>query len=151
MCNDKNLNLYYNIIEEQDLNIYKVLIWVKDNKIMGQFYMGQKEYIIFARKGNAKKINDCGTSDVLIFPNNKLKHFDVGILHDTPKPIELMEVLIKNSTKENDIVLDFMSGIGSTLIAADRLNRKCIGIEIKKKYCDITIERLNRIQTKLDI
>lgn len=64
-------------------------------------------------------------------------------VHPTQKPVELMEYLIKTYTNENDIVLDPFMGSGTTIIAARNLNRKVIGIEINKKYCDTAIKRLN--------
>lgn len=82
---------------------------------------------------------------LLYFPKDKKSY------HPTQKPLQLLDYLINTYTKKGDLILDFTCGSGTTLISADRLNRKCIGIEIEKKYCDITIERLNRIQTKLDI
>ena len=53
-----------------------------------------------------------------------------------------MEVLIKNSTNEGDVVLDPFAGGGSTLIAANMLNRRYIGFEINKQYYDIAYNRL---------
>jgi len=63
-------------------------------------------------------------------------------LHPTQKPVPLMEYFIKTYTNEGDIVLDPFMGSGTTLVAAKRLKRKAIGIEISKKYCDIAIKRL---------
>ena len=57
------------------------------------------------------------------------------------KPIPLIENGIKNSSKLNMIVLDLFLGSGSTLIAAEKLNRKCYGMELDEKYCDVIIER----------
>ena len=62
--------------------------------------------------------------------------------HPTQKPIELMEYLIKTYTNEGDTVLDFTCGSGSTLLASKNLNRKCIGIELEEKYCEIAKKRL---------
>ena len=144
MTNDVNLKRYMNILEEKGLNIFKLLVWVKDNKIMGQYYMGQKEYIIFGRKGNAKKINNCGISDVIILPNLKDKDENGINYNDTQKPIELMEILINNSTNENDTVLDFMCGTGSTLLAAERNNRKWLGIDIRENQCKFIKQRFKQ-------
>lgn len=66
-------------------------------------------------------------------------------LHDTEKPIDLMKILIKNSSNENDVVLDPFAGIGSTLIASMMLNRKSIGIEIDTGYCEKIIKRIGEI------
>ena len=63
-------------------------------------------------------------------------------LHPTQKPIELLEYLINTYTNENEIVLDNTCGSGSTLVAAKNLNRKCYGIELEEKYCEIAKNRL---------
>jgi len=72
-------------------------------------------------------------------------------LHPTQKPLKLFEYLIKTYTNEGDLVLDNVIGSGTTAVACENLNRRWIGIEKKKKYCDITINRLKKIldQTKL--
>jgi len=63
-------------------------------------------------------------------------------LHPTQKPIELLEYLIKTYTNEGDIILDFTCGSGTTLLASKKLNRKCYGVELEKKYCEVTKNRL---------
>lgn len=55
-----------------------------------------------------------------------------------------MEILIENSSKENEIVLDPFMGIGSTGVACKELNRNFIGIEIDEKYYKIACERINK-------
>jgi len=52
------------------------------------------------------------------------------------------KIFDKTYTKENDLVLDFTCGSGTTLIACEELNRRWIGIEIEKKYCEITKKRI---------
>ena len=64
-------------------------------------------------------------------------------LHPTQKPIALMEYLIKTYTNENETVLDFTMGSGSTGVAAKQTNRKFIGIEQDEKYFNIASERIN--------
>lgn len=61
--------------------------------------------------------------------------------HPTMKPIKLMGYLIKNSSKENEIVLDLFGGSGSTLIACEQLNRRCYIMEYDPHYCDVIIDR----------
>ncbi len=63
-------------------------------------------------------------------------------LHPTQKPVALMEYLIKTYTNENEIVLDFAMGSGTTGVACKNLNRNFIGIEKDKKYFDIAKKRL---------
>lgn len=65
--------------------------------------------------------------------------------HPTQKPLDLMEYLINTYTNENDLILDFTCGSGTTLVAAKKLHRKCIGIELDEKYCEIAKNRLLNI------
>ena len=62
--------------------------------------------------------------------------------HPTQKPLKLLERILLASTNEGDIVLDPFNGSGTTAIAAVRLNRKYLGIEISEEYLDLTIKRL---------
>jgi site-specific DNA-methyltransferase (adenine-specific) len=63
-------------------------------------------------------------------------------LHPTQKPVALMEYLIKTYTNENETVLDFTMGSGTTGLACKNLNRNFIGIELDDKYYEIAKERL---------
>lgn len=125
----------------------KSLVWDKGNKIMGQAYMSQFEYILFFRKGAFKKINHCGTSDLIHVPNKKTKGADGKNLHDTEKPVALMELLIENSSQEGDLVLDPFTGVGSTGIACMRKGRNFLGTELDENYFRIAKERIqNEVQ-----
>lgn len=142
MTNHINLINMLNTFTQSGFHFIKSLIWDKGNKIMGQYYMSQFEYILFFRKGKGVKINHCGTSDILSVPNKKLKDSNGKNLHDTEKPVELMKILIDNSSKENDIVIDPFMGIGSTGVAAKELNRRFVGIEIDETYFNIAKRRI---------
>ena len=61
--------------------------------------------------------------------------------HPTQKPVELSETAIKNTSIKNNIILDLFLGSGSTLIACEKTNRICYGMELDTKYCDVIIER----------
>ena len=67
-----------------------------------------------------------------------------GSLHPTQKPTELIEYLIKTYTNENELVLDFTMGSGTTGVACKNLNRKFIGIELDEKYFEIARNRLEK-------
>ena len=142
MTNHINLIDMLNTFADVGFHFIKSLIWNKGNKIMGQYYMSQFEYILFFRKGRGKKINNCGTSDILSIPNKKTKDKDGKNIHDTEKPIELMEVLVNNSSQENELVLDPFMGVGSAGIACIKNNRNFIGIEIDENYFTIAKERM---------
>lgn len=61
--------------------------------------------------------------------------------HSTQKPIECMSRPIQNNTKEGEGVYDPFLGSGTTLIAAEKLNRVCYGLEIEPAYCDMIVQR----------
>ena len=67
-------------------------------------------------------------------------------LHPTQKPVDLLEYLIKTYTNENEVVLDFTMGSGSTGVACLNTNRKFIGIELEDKYFNIAKERIEEVR-----
>ena len=72
-------------------------------------------------------------------------------IHSTQKPIELMEYLIKTYTNENETVLDFTMGSGTTMLACKNLNRNGIGIEQDENYFDIATDRISKEEKQLKI
>lgn len=68
----------------------------------------------------------------------------LNIVHPTQKPVKLLEYLIKTYTNENEIVLDFTMGSGSTGVACMNINRKFIGIELDEKYFNIAKDRIEK-------
>jgi site-specific DNA-methyltransferase (adenine-specific) len=93
--------------------------------------------------------NKAGTVNMQEFtnyPSNVIDFTrDKGTLHPTQKPIALMEYLIKTYTNENELVLDFTMGSGTTGVACKNLNRNFIGIELDENYYKIASERINQI------
>lgn len=96
------------------------------------------------------------------FPNDFLEYPNVigkNAIHPTQKPVALMEYLIKTYTNENELVLDFTMGSGSTGVACKNTNRDFIGIELDKEktkgknkdqsYFDIAIERIENVKLGL--
>ena len=142
MTNHVNLYEILTVAQNSGFHFIKSLIWDKGNKIMGQCYMSQFEYILFFRKGKHKKINNCGTSDILSIPNKKTKGVDGKNIHDTEKPIELMRVLVENSSQEGDVVCDPFFGVGAVPIACKQLNRRFVGTEIDEKYFNVAKQRI---------
>ena len=65
-------------------------------------------------------------------------------LYDTQKPKELLERIIKTSSNEGDVVVDFFCGSGTTLVVAKELNRNYIGCDINPRAIEITKQRLDR-------
>lgn len=140
MTNHTNLIEMLNVSQEVGFHFIKSLIWNKGNKVMGTAYMSQFEYILFFRKGKFKRINNCGTSDILSVQNVKPKEK----IHVTEKPVELMQILIENSSEVGDIVLDPFMGSGSTAIACVKTGRQFLGYELDEEYFNIANKRVER-------
>ena len=87
-----------------------------------------------------KAINNTGTR----YPSSvqKFSNGNNGNVHPTQKPIALMEYLIKTYTNENETVLDFTMGSGTTGVACKNLNRDFIGVELDKDYFEIAKNRI---------
>ena len=143
MTNHINLIKMLNVFTDCGFHFIKSLIWNKGNKIMGQYYMSQFEYILFFRKGYGKKINNCGTADILSVPNKKTKDTNGKNIHDTEKPVELMKTLVENSTQKGDIVLDPFVGVGATALACIESERNYIGVELDENYYNIAKQRID--------
>lgn len=137
-----------NTVSQKRFHFIKSIIWDKGNKIMGQYYMSQFEYILFFRKGKGKKINNCGTPDILSVPNKKEKDENGKNLHDTSKPTELMKILIENSSQVNDIVFEPFGGIGSVSMACLESDRRFIICEIDEIYSEINKNKIEKYENE---
>jgi DNA modification methylase len=114
------------------------LIWVKNNHVLGRCdYHYKHEPILYGWKadGTHKFYGDFQTS-VLEFPKPQSSK-----LHPTMKPVELIALLVQNSSVLGNIVFDTFLGSGTTLIACEKTGRKCYGLEIDAHYCSVIIER----------
>ena len=137
MINSRNLKELQEKAERVGFRFQNLLAWKKQNCTPSQFYMQQMEFILFLRKGRARYINNRGTKNCLEVPNilgNKL--------HPTEKPVELMKIMVENSTNEGDVVLDPFMGSGSTGVACKETNRDFIGVEIDKNYFKVAEKRI---------
>ena len=79
--------------------------------------------------------------DISALPHNSKEKVD----HPTQKPIKLIERIVLMSSNENDTVLDFTMGSGTTAVVCMNTNRKFVGIELDKKYFDIALDRIKII------
>ena len=139
MTNTLNLERYLRLARETGFLLHNLLVWEKNNCTPNRWYMKNCEYTLFLRKGRAKQINNVGDKTVHKFKNGQNK------IHPSEKPIELMEMYVANSTTENELVLDFAMGSGTTGVACKNLNRKFIGIELDEDYFNIAKDRIESI------
>ena len=101
---------------------------------MGYHYRAKYEFVLFFEKGK-RKLNNLGIADVL-----ECKRVYRG--YPTEKPVSLLETLITQSSSEGDMVIDPFFGSGSTLVAANNLNRKAMGCDISNAAHDYLKQRL---------
>jgi DNA modification methylase len=135
-CNKELLPDYLFWAKENKIS-FNVLVWKKPTAIpIGDSHRPDIEYLLLLRK-NA--IWNNGLKDVNY--SRCLEYGRESGLHPTMKPVDLVENEIKISSNKNSRVVDFFCGSGSTLIACEKTNRKCFGMELDEKYTDIIRDR----------
>ena len=140
MVNSRNLKELQQKAEAAGFQFHNLLIWDKGNATPNRWYMQAFECILFLRKGKAFNINNLGTSTILRVPNirgNKR--------HPTEKPVNLMKILIENSSQVGGVILDPFLGSGTTAVAALMEKRHFIGFETNKEYFNIAQGRIDEV------
>jgi DNA modification methylase len=126
---------------------FNVLIWKKPNAIpIGDSHRPDIEYLLLFRKS---AIWNNGLKDV-----NYSRCLEFGResgLHPTMKPIELIANEMKISSNQNSLIFDFFLGSGSTMVASHQLKRKCYGMELDPKYCQVIVDRMIKLDSTLVI
>ena len=113
------------------------IIWDKLVSINGFGWRHQHEIILFAEAANAPRVST-GDGDVIRSRAVPISER----LHLAEKPVELLSKLIGKTTPDDGLVFDPFVGSGSTLLAAQSLGKRAIGIEIEERYCEIAAKRL---------
>lgn len=139
MVNNINLEEFLTNIRLAWFWFHNLLVWKKNTKNANRRYMKELEYIIFCRKWKAKPINNCWDWQVL-----EHKNIVWNKLHETEKPVSLLEQIILNSSNEWDIILDPFMWSWSCWVACKNLNRHFIWIELDEKYFSIAKERIEK-------
>jgi len=106
----------------------------------------KKEY--YSNRAYFNNVHD-NFNNVWHFDRHKREGNEGG--HATPKPIPLCERAIKSSCPDNGLVLDVFLGSGSTMVAAHQLKRKCYGMELDPKYCQVIIDRMSKLDPSLEV
>jgi site-specific DNA-methyltransferase (adenine-specific) len=136
---------------DNNIEIRSQIVW---NKNMAQFgalsaqYKQKHEPCFYCfKKGNAP---------FWYGPTNEVTVWDVSReskneFHPTQKPIELPSRALNNSSKKGDCILDLFLGSGSTMVASHQLKRKCYGMELDPKYCQVIIDRMKKLDPTIKI
>ena len=126
-------------IELASFKLVNVICWDKVHFGTGRGYRSQSEYIVLFSKGLPNSFHLTNVGNVISVKRIYKKR------HPHEKPIDLLKILIRNSTNEGDVILDPFLGSGSTAVAAKLLGRKYIGIELKKEFIAVAESRLRDV------
>lgn len=146
-CNKKQIPEYFDFWVTKHKCTFDILCWHKTNALptYSNKYLSDTEYLLYFRKGKGKCFPN-SYDDAKTFYIAPINHKDKKIYgHPTIKPLPFTEPLIRNSTKENQIVLDPFMGSGTTGVAALKNNRKFVGVELNDTYFDITKKRIEEV------
>jgi len=135
--------------------IKNLCVWVKHNAGMGSLYRSGHELVLVTKFGDGPHVNNVELgrhgrhrSNVWRYPGANSpgmrhgKEGDLLALHPTPKPVALVADAILDCSHRQDAVLDPFMGSGTTMVAAQRVGRRCYGIELDPLYVDTAIRRV---------
>ena len=137
-------------------DLLNICVWAKTNGGMGGLYRSAHELVLVYKHGRASHRNNVQLGR---FGRNRTNVWsyaganglargedaDLTAQHPTPKPVGLIADAILDVTARNDLILDPFMGSGSTLIAAERVGRRCRGLELDPLYIDLAIRRWQRL------
>lgn len=145
-CNKNQLRMYIDYFEDLGA-VTDLITWHKTNPTptCNNKYLSDTEYLLFFREKGVQVFGTYQTKKKFyVTPTNKADKDKYK--HPTIKPLDIIQNLIINSSKENDVVLDPFLGSGTTAEACVNTNRRYIGFEIEPKYYDVACLRLNEVE-----
>ena len=140
------LPVFTTIVKSVPWYARQYLVWVKGSIVISRMdYHPRFEVIIFGYKPGDGRLGRFGgvgwhgdDSQSSVF---EFKKPNASKDHPTMKPVELIQAMLINSTRPGDFVYEPFAGSGSTLLACEKLGRKCLAIELEPKYCDVIVRR----------
>ena len=143
--NDRNLPEAWRAAENAGLDFHRLLVWDKRAAMPNRWWMQNCEFILFMKKGLAYQVNDCGAMALQSMFQRDETEMPVE------KPVPLLELYIRQSSRRGDLILDPFLGSGSTGCAAVRTGRRFVGIEIEERWFEVACERIEAATRKVDL
>ena len=143
-CNKIQIPEYFKFYVDKHKCKFDIICWHKTNALptYSNKYLSDTEYLLYFRKGKGKCFPK-SYEDAKTYYIAPINHKDKEkYKHPTIKPLDITGKLIRNSSNENDVVLDPFMGSGTTGVACKELHRNFIGIELDKKYFEIAKKRI---------
>ena len=134
---DRCADIFHEIFRKY-FHFSSMIIWAKNSLTLSQTdYQSQHEPCLYGwiKDGTHNWYSDRKQTSVWNIDKETVKG------HTTPKPVEIIERAVSNSSKINDLVIDLFLGSGSTIIGCEKKNRRCYGMELDPKYIDVIIKR----------
>lgn len=146
-CNKAQIIDYLDFFVKENGCSFDILCWQKDNAMptFNNKYLSDKEYCLYFRKGGYCQPQNYDSAKNVFHEPINIKDKN-NFKHPTIKPLNIFQTLIKNSSRENDLVLDCFSGSGTTAVACHKLKRRFICIEKDPEYWKASCERLEQEQ-----
>lgn len=144
---DRCADIFHNVFRRY-CHFSSMIIWEKESIVLSQTdYQSKHEPCIYGwfDNGTHKWYSDRKQESIWIAKSKR----ESG--HTTPKPIEIVSKAINNSSLVGMNIIDLFLGSGSTMIAAHQLKRKCYGIELDPKYCQVIVDRMIKLDPTLKV
>ena len=143
----QTLNQLLQPLSNLGIEYKSIIIWMKNQAIFsGKDFKSRYEPIVYGRFNdffNGARFNE---EDIWEFARTQKND-----LHPTMKPIPLIENALNYSSIEGMNILDLFLGSGSTMVASHQLKRKCYGMELDPKYCQVIIDRMQKLDPTLEV
>ncbi len=144
---DRSADIFHSVFRSF-CHFSSMIIWVKESIVLSQTdYQSKHEPCLYGwfDNGTHSWYSDRKQESVWLAKSKR----EEG--HTTPKPIEIVSKALNNSSLPNHLIFDLFLGSGSTMVAAHQLKRKCYGMELDPKYCQVIIDRMKKLDPTLEI
>ena len=167
----KNGSIHYVFMDWRHMNeileagklyteLKNLIVWNKDNAGMGSFYRSKHELCFIFKNGTEKHINtfmlgENGRYRTNVWDYPTITSFageiDKSKMHPTVKPVKMFADAILDCSLDNNIILDLFIGSGTTMVASHQTNRRCYGMELSPKYCQVIVNRMIALDPTIQI
>lgn len=144
---DRSADIFHSVFRSF-CHFSSMIIWVKESIVLSQTdYQSKHEPCLYGwfDNGTHSWYSDRKQESVWLAKSKR----EEG--HTTPKPIEIVSKALNNSSLPNHLIFDLFLGSGSTMVAAHQLKRKCYGMELDPKYCQVIVDRMLKLDPSLEI
>jgi len=154
----RHIELLLSVGREHGLSLKNVCVWNKTTPGQGSFYRSAHEFVVvFGKPGqsptNNVQLGRYGRNRTNVWTYPGVNSFQAGkggdlALHPTVKPVAMIAEAIKDASGRSESVFDPFLGSGTTLLAAEKVGRRCFGVEYEPRYVDVSIRRWQQVTGK---